>query len=161
MMMVIAKENGFCKFGFAHFSTEAYDAATVLFAEALSIVHSNCGLVHEKVATSLLNVGMVLERQERLEEALHTFSTARDVFERIGMADTHRGADVAAESIAQIRAALESTTKEEGRVNRHSGAAQHRAATPDQYAEYRDEPANWEDDYYSIVDSRDLDSTSS
>ncbi|KAL3923732.1 MAG: hypothetical protein SGILL_001482 [Bacillariaceae sp.] len=151
--------------GFAHFSTEAYDAATVVFAEALSIVHSNCGLVHEKVATSLLNVGMVLERQDRLEEALHTFSTARDVFERIGLADTHRGADVAAASIAQIRAVLENDKEEEGSkpklwTKKEGTKHQTPTQTKDQYAEYRDEPAHWQDDY-SIVDSRDLDSSSS
>jgi tetratricopeptide (TPR) repeat protein len=146
--------------GFAHFSTEAYDAATVVFAEALSIVHSNCGLVHEKVATSLLNVGMVLECQGRLDEALQTFSTARDVFQRVGVPDTNRGAHAAAESIKQIRALLE---EGESRSTIWMKQDKKKSSSPkeDRYAEYRDEPENWEDDDSSIVDSRDLDSTSS
>ncbi|KAL3936798.1 MAG: hypothetical protein SGARI_002402 [Bacillariaceae sp.] len=156
--------------GFAHFSTDNYDAATVVFAEALSIVHSNCGLVHEKVATSLLNVGMVLERQNRLEEARHTFSTARDVFERIGMADTHRGARVAADSIEQIRQVLgeeesQGATKsgKQEKQNQGSKALSSASSSPranDQYAEYRDEPENWQADDSSIVDDRDSHSMS-
>lgn len=137
--------------GFVHFSTGSYDAATVVFAEALSIVHSNCGLVHEKVATSLLNVGMVLECQGRLDEALHTFSTARDVFERIGVDNDHRGARVARESIEKIRR-VQAENDENGVGLRGNS---------DQYAEFRQEPEMWEIDDSSIVDSRDLDSMSS
>jgi tetratricopeptide (TPR) repeat protein len=144
--------------GFVHFSTEAYDAATVVFAEALSIVHSNCGLVHEKVAISLLNVGMVLERQGRLDEALHTFSTARDVFERIGMDHNNRGVRVAQESIDKISAVLQ----EEGSMSVQSKAnGEKKSCEDDDCADFRDEPQDWPADDSSIVDSRDIESRSS
>jgi tetratricopeptide (TPR) repeat protein len=152
--------------GFVHFSNEAYDAATVVFAEALSIVHSNCGLVHEKVATSLLNVGMVLEHQGRLKEALHTFSTARDVFERIGVYGDHRGARVARESIENIHAVLDNIQSQGDmpcRESGNNGSRSRRRSHHDEgeYAEFRDEPENWQEDDSSLVDSRDFDSQSS
>jgi tetratricopeptide (TPR) repeat protein len=145
--------------GFVHFSTEAYDAATVVFAEALSVVHANCGLVHEKVAISLLNVGMVMERQGRLDEALHTFSTARDVFERIGMGNDHRGVRVARESIDKISAVLQ----DEGSISEEQCIAigQNQNCEDDENAELRDEPHDWQADDSSIVDSRDIESRSS
>jgi tetratricopeptide (TPR) repeat protein len=93
--------------GFVYFSTKEYDGAMVTFAEALSIVHNKCGLVHEKVATCLLYVGMVMECQGRLEEALSTFNTSRDVFDRVGLSEEKcRGAREASKSIDKISAAL-------------------------------------------------------
>jgi tetratricopeptide (TPR) repeat protein len=88
--------------GFAHLSTNSLDDAMVTFAESLSIVHSHCGLVHEKVATALLNVGMVMERQGRLENSLQAFSTAQDVFKRVGLGDEHRGVRAANSSVVRL-----------------------------------------------------------
>ncbi|KAG7360710.1 expressed tetratricopeptide repeat protein [Nitzschia inconspicua] len=143
--------------GFVHFSTKSYDAATVVFAEALSIVHFNCGLVHEKVATSLLNVGTVLEYQGRLDEAIHTFSTARDVFERIGVDRDHRGARIACESITKIRAVL-NESKDSGGLCKETKQIE---GIQDENTEFRQEPENWQEDDSSIVDSRDLEALSS
>lgn len=96
--------------GFALLSTNSLDDAMVTFAESLSIVHAHCGLVHEKVATALLNVGMVMERQGRVENSLQTFSTAQDVFTRVGLGDDHRGVRAANRSIVRLTRLLQLKT---------------------------------------------------
>lgn len=88
--------------GFAHYSSDSLDEAMVTFAESLSIVHANCGLVHEKVATALMHVGMVMERQGRLEDSLQTYSTAQDVFQRVGLGSGHRGVRAATCSVNKL-----------------------------------------------------------
>jgi tetratricopeptide (TPR) repeat protein len=54
-------------------SNRLLDAAMIILTEALSITTTHYGSVHEKVAISLLNVGMVLEKQGRLEDALRIY----------------------------------------------------------------------------------------
>jgi len=167
--------------GFVHFSTKSYDAAMVIFAEALSIVHGICGLVHEKVATSLLNVGMVMEMQGRLDEALNTFTTARDVLERIG-AQNSRGARVATNSIDNIRSLLkvkqlsrrQQQLLQQHGEQRNDTTSQRRyppretwkdnnidrqddSGSIDSDCEYMEnrEDSNWEATFSGVVDSRD------
>ena len=72
--------------GFVHYSTGDFDRAISIFTEALSIVTTRFGSVHEQVAVSLVNVGMVLENEEEdLEEALRCFATAQTVCEKVGL----------------------------------------------------------------------------
>lgn len=75
--------------GFVQFSLKALGEALVTFAEALSIVRENNGLIHEQVAISLMNVGMVMERQGRLRDACKSFDTALDVLQQVGWSEQH------------------------------------------------------------------------
>lgn len=92
--------------GFAYYSTERYKQATSIFKEALSIVTANFGSVHEKVAESLVNVGMVLEREGDLKEALRCFSTARAVCEKAGLNERNGTVQTVIRSANQVEEQL-------------------------------------------------------
>ena len=92
--------------GFVHYSTGAFDRAISVFTEALSIVTASFGSVHEKVAVSLINVGMVLEKEGDLDEALRCFSTAQEVCEKVGLGEEDRTMQTAIRSASDIRREL-------------------------------------------------------
>ena len=80
------------------------DAAMTILTEALLITTTHYGSVHEKVAVSLLNVGMVLEKQGRLEDALRSFNTAHDIFTKLGLTEySNRGMSTAIRSVNDIQ----------------------------------------------------------
>jgi len=59
----------------------------VIFMEALSIVTTHYGSVHKKVAISLHHVGMVLEKQGKLKDALRSFMAAHDIYTKLGVTE--------------------------------------------------------------------------
>jgi tetratricopeptide (TPR) repeat protein len=80
------------------------DAAMIILTEALLITTTHYGSVHEKVAISLLNVGIVLEKQGRLEDALRSFNTAHDIFTKIGPTEySNRGMSTAIRNVNDIQ----------------------------------------------------------
>lgn len=98
--------------GFVHLSSSSstnddnklLDAAMTILTEALLITSTHYGSVHEEVAISLLNVGMVLEKQGRLEDALRSFNTAHDMFTKIGPTEySNRGMSTAIRSVNDIQ----------------------------------------------------------
>jgi tetratricopeptide (TPR) repeat protein len=98
--------------GFAHHSIGVCDRAVFVFTEALSIVTACFGSVHEKVAVSLINVGMVLEKGGDLDEALRCFSTAQDVCEKVGLDETNTTMYTAIRSANDIRRELAALVQE-------------------------------------------------
>ena len=92
--------------GFVLFSTRFFDRAISTFTEALSIVTSNFGPVHEKVAVSLINVGMVLEIECEYKEALRCFSTAEAVCKKVGVTGKNSIMRTAVRSADDIRRQL-------------------------------------------------------
>jgi tetratricopeptide (TPR) repeat protein len=71
--------------GFSYYSTGKFDQAIFVFTDALAVATACLGSVNEKVAVSLINVGMVLEKEGDLDEALRCFSTAREVCKKAGL----------------------------------------------------------------------------
>ena len=98
--------------GFVHHSIGVCDRAVFVFTEALSIVTACFGSVHEKVAVSLINVGMVLEKEGDLDEALRCFSTAQDVCEKVGLNETNTTMYTAIRSANDIRRELAALAQE-------------------------------------------------
>jgi len=98
--------------GFVHHSIGVCDRAIFVFTEALSIVTACFGSVHEKVAVSLINVGMVLEKEGDLDEALRCFSTAQDVCEKVGLNETNATMYTAIRSANDIRRELAALAQE-------------------------------------------------
>ncbi|OEU21116.1 TPR-like protein [Fragilariopsis cylindrus CCMP1102] len=79
-------------------------AAMIILTEALLITSTHYGSVHEKVAISLLNVGMVLEKQGRLDDALRSFNTAHDIFTKLGLTEySNRGMSTVIRSVNDIQ----------------------------------------------------------
>jgi tetratricopeptide (TPR) repeat protein len=90
------------------------DAAMIIFMEALSITTTHYGSVHEKVAISLLNSGMVFEKQGRLEDALRSFTTAHDILTKLGLTEyNNRGMSTAIRSVNDIQELLLSREDED------------------------------------------------
>ncbi|VEU39716.1 unnamed protein product [Pseudo-nitzschia multistriata] len=89
--------------GFVHYRTKSFNDAVLAFTEALSITTAVYGSVHGTVAVSLLNVGMVLEKEEDLVGALRCFSTAEEIGTRLGLGRDDRCMRTATESASKIR----------------------------------------------------------
>jgi len=94
--------------GFVSYSTRLFDRAIFVFTEALSIVTAKYGSVHEKVAVSLMNVGMVMEKQGDLNEALRCFSTAQGVCKKVGLDENSETMQMATRSAKDIRIRISS-----------------------------------------------------
>jgi tetratricopeptide (TPR) repeat protein len=107
--------------GFVHYSIGVCDRAVFVFTEALSIVTACFGSVHEKVAVSLINVGMVLEKEGDLDEALRCFSTAHDVCEKVGLNETNTTMYTAIRSANDIRRELAALVQEAGPSRQKKG----------------------------------------
>jgi tetratricopeptide (TPR) repeat protein len=88
--------------GFVHLSSGAFDNAMVSFSEALYIYQDKVGVVNEKVASSLVNVAMVMKGRGQLRGARQAYITARDVFGRVGVGSEHRGLKAVIRSIENI-----------------------------------------------------------
>ena len=103
------------------------DTAMVIFKKALLISINHYGSIHEKVAVSLLNVGMVIEKQGSKKDALRTFMAARDTYTKFGLSaggnnsqnnnsssrhgSNSPGMNTATRSINEIRNELLSSTR--------------------------------------------------
>jgi tetratricopeptide (TPR) repeat protein len=94
--------------GFVRLSSGDHDDAMISFSEALSIFQAKYGAVDPNVATSLVNVAMVMERRGELQGAWHAYVTARDVFVKLGVENSHRGLRAACRSIEAIELLIES-----------------------------------------------------
>lgn len=92
--------------GFVHYSTGEFEKAISVFTDALSNITGAFGSVHEQVAVSLTNVGMVLEKEGDLTESLRCFVTARSVCEKVGLAESHSTMHTAIRSANDIRRKL-------------------------------------------------------
>ena len=94
--------------GFVCLSSGDHDVAMISFSEALSIFQAKYGAVDLNVATSLVNVAMVMERRGEFQGAWHAYVTARDVFVKLGVKNSHHGLSAACRSIKAIELLIES-----------------------------------------------------
>jgi len=76
--------------GYAHYSVNSSEQAMPMFTEALAIAMVQLGSMHEKVAMSLLNISMVLEKNHDFEHAFRCSSSAQHICEKIGLGEENR-----------------------------------------------------------------------
>ena len=88
--------------GFVQLSTGKLDAAMVSFTGALAIYRRIHGPMHLEVANSLYNVGMVREAKGDLADAWEAYTTARDLYARLGTEHDHPGYKTVRKNIAQV-----------------------------------------------------------
>lgn len=88
--------------GFVQLSTGKLDAAMVSFTGALAIYRRIHGPMHLEVANSLYNVGMVREAKGDLADAWEAYTTARDLYARLGVDQNHPGYKTVRKNISQV-----------------------------------------------------------
>lgn len=88
--------------GFVQLSTNKMDSSMVSFTGSLAIYRRLYGPLHVEVANSLFNVGMVREAKGDYADAWEAYTTARDLYSRLGTEHEHPGFATVRRSIANI-----------------------------------------------------------
>jgi tetratricopeptide (TPR) repeat protein len=88
--------------GFVQLSTNKMDSSMVSFTGSLAIYRRLYGPLHVEVANSLFNVGMVREAKRDYADAWEAYTTARDLYSRLGTEHEHPGFATVRRSIANI-----------------------------------------------------------
>jgi len=121
--------------GFVQLSTSKFDAAMVSFTGALAIYRRIHGPMHTEVANSLYNVGMVREAKGDLADAWEAYTTARDLYARLGTAQDHPGYQTVRKNIAHVerevaRQNQEKVAKHNQKrlVNKHKKSLSHKTS---------------------------------
>lgn len=89
--------------GYSHYSVNSSEQAMSMFTEALAIAMVQLGSMHEKVAISLLNISMVLEKNKDFEHAFRCSSSAQHICEKVGLGEENRTMRAAVRSVNGIR----------------------------------------------------------
>ena len=71
--------------GIVHMSTKSPEAALISFLEAHEIYLALLGEVHKDVASSWYHIGLAQEAKEVYKDAWESFTSARDIFTRLGI----------------------------------------------------------------------------
>jgi tetratricopeptide (TPR) repeat protein len=71
--------------GIVHMSTKSPEAALISFLEAHEIYLALFGEVHKDVASSWYHIGLAQEAKELCKDAWESFTSARDIFTRLGI----------------------------------------------------------------------------
>lgn len=106
--------------GFSYLSLANYDMAMVSFTGALAIHRRLHGPIHEEVAKSLLNVGMVRECRGDLAEAWEGYTIANDLFTRLEVRPDYPAFVAVKESIDKVERII-------AKKNQHKLVEKHRA----------------------------------
>ena len=94
------------------------DAAMVSFTGALAIYRRLYGPMHLEVANSLFNVGMVREAKGENTDAWEAYTTARDLYSRIGTNKDHPGFTAVRRSIAKVEKSIQGIHKHTNKPNK-------------------------------------------